>query len=185
MLLSDGLPNVTGLAPAVATAQALASAVTAKSQGIIIYTIGLGEEVNPALIQQMASTPSNYFFAPSGAQLGGVYKAISEIECQRVPATVSGMKVNDINANGTKDSGEQGIAGWQITLQEIGKTAVITKTTGADGYYSFTDVIPGNYKLCEVAKNGWNQTFPGAGGCYTLNVDAGANITGKNFLNTD
>lgn len=189
VLLSDGVPNVSGMTVAQASADAVAKAATAKSLGTVIYTIGLGTGVNPTLMKQIASTPTNYYFSPSGAELETIYKTIAVTECQRDPATVSGRKINDDNANGTIDQGEVGIADWHITLTEVGGNGLtLDATTNANGAYSFADVVPGNYLLCEVSKEGWRETFPSTSvnnGCYLLNLDPGATITNKDFLNTE
>ncbi len=82
-------------------------------------------------------------------------------------ATKTGTKFNDLNNNGTKDTGEPGLSGWTIRayadangdgLTTTGETFVST-TTDTSGNYSFT-LRPGNYVVCEVLQAGWTQTFP-------------------------
>ena len=56
------------------------------------------------------------------------------------------------NANSTiqgtvKDAGGAVIAGATITLTNIGTTQQLTTTSRADGFYTFTDLAPTNYKL--------------------------------------
>jgi hypothetical protein len=84
----------------------------------------------------------------------------------------SGTKFNDLNANGTRDSGEPGLAGWTINLYtdpenndvvEAGQAVEATDLTGADGSYSFEDLLSGNYIVCEVQQDSWIQSRPVAG----------------------
>ncbi len=183
VLLSDGLPTVPTPDP---VAHAKAKATAAKSAGTIIYTIGLGSEADATLMSELASQPANYFSAPTGAQLEGIYAAISSIECDRLPSSVTGKKINDRNANGIVDQNESGLSGWAITLSTVGGGLTLSATTTADGTYKFPDVMAGNYMLCEVAKSGWNQTFPTTNnGCYLLNIAPNAKIVDKHFLNTE
>ncbi|KKU78911.1 MAG: Lipoprotein [Parcubacteria group bacterium GW2011_GWA2_47_7] len=189
VLLSDGVPEVLGMTTAEASADAVAKATTAKSLGTVVYTIGLGANVNPTLMKQIASLPANYYFAPTGAALASIYQTIAATECRRDPATVSGTKINDVNANGTINQGEIGIEGWEITLTEVAGNGLVLRTnTGIGGDFEFSDVIPGNYLLCEVARTGWVQTAPSVAvysGCYFLNLDPGAVLAEQNFLNTE
>lgn len=82
--------------------------------------------------------------------------------------TISGVKYEDLNADGNRDPGEPGLSGWAIQLFYNG-THVTSTTTGAGGAYSFrldADKFPiggGTYTLKEVQKSGWHQEeAPGA-----------------------
>ena len=71
ILLTDGLPFGT-------TAEAvLAVADQAKAEGISIYTIGLGGDVDPHLLQQVATDPGKYYFAPQATDLEAIYEQIA------------------------------------------------------------------------------------------------------------
>jgi len=69
VLLSDGQPNVGG--------DPRAEADAAKAAGIRIFTIGLGTGVDPALLRDLATSPSDYFYAPASDQLAAIYQQIS------------------------------------------------------------------------------------------------------------
>jgi hypothetical protein len=84
----------------------------------------------------------------------------------------SGVKFNDLDADGVKDAGEPGLGGWTINLYtdpenndtvESGQAALDTAVTGADGSYSFDNLLPGDYIVCEVKQDGWTQSRPVAG----------------------
>jgi uncharacterized repeat protein (TIGR01451 family) len=91
------------------------------------------------------------------------------------PATKSGHKFNDLNANGVWDQGELGLEGWTITLAgspNKGQAINMSTTTDADGAYSFS-VPPGTYTVSEEVKEGWSQSYPGGDGTYTVTLGNG------------
>lgn len=67
---------------------ALKEAVNIKRDGIIIYTIGLGEKINESFLKSIASESDNYFFAPTTNTLETIYKNISVDICKEVPARI-------------------------------------------------------------------------------------------------
>lgn len=88
-----------------------------------------------------------------------------------VCASKKGTKFHDLNANGTRDSGEPALPDWTINLyQDTGTKGTLdgeavfrTDVTDADGAYSFDNLFSGDYIVCEVKKDGWNQSRPAAG----------------------
>ena len=73
-----------------------------------------------------------------------------------VPASIGDRLWVDTNANGQQDDGATGIAGAAVTLTGGGLDGLIattadntstTTTTGADGYYQFKNLTPGQYQL--------------------------------------
>ncbi len=186
VLLSDGVPNVDGMSQTDAATEAILSATQAKNAGTVIYAIGLGDASASAVLSSVASSPASYFFAPTGSELLSIYNAISTIECQREPGTITGKKWNDKNANGVVDGQDVTIQAWTMTLTMVGATSSREAVTDATGVYTFGNVLPGNYQVCEVGKTGWRQTFPVTNnGCYIINVDEGVVVSEKDFLNTE
>jgi len=101
---------------------------------------------------------------------------------------ITGVKYEDMNANGKRDPEDPGLAGWTIKLRYEGKEVAST-TTAANGSYSFkldVDQMPsigaGTYKVEEVQKSGWFASqAPGA-----ISVPLGAedtNYSGRDFGN--
>ncbi|WP_456236669.1 SdrD B-like domain-containing protein [Allorhodopirellula solitaria] len=69
------------------------------------------------------------------------------------PASVSGFVYLDNNDSGTKDAGEEGLAGVRVRLEPIDTIeaqAPLITTTAADGSYEFTGVMPGRYRIVEL-----------------------------------
>ena len=104
----------------------------------------------------VADLSGNVFAGISGATTWNLTAALT--------GSISGMKYGDLNANGVKDPGEPGLAGWTIFLDtdldgqfDPGETSTLTQ---ADGSYLFSDLAPGPYAVAEVPRSGWQQTFP-------------------------
>lgn len=65
-------------------------------------------------------------------------------------AIVGDLVWSDADSDGVRDPGEPGIAGVTLDLIDASNNMVVaTTTTGADGQYLFTNVVPGEY-LVEV-----------------------------------
>jgi len=128
---------------------------------------------------------------------------LSSCSIGETPTTgsVTGYKYFDRDASGHWDDeqGEPGLAGWTIgawTEFNAEATPVASTTTAADGSYSLTDLVPGDYYICEEAMDGgdypWQQSYPDyntsnvqADGryCHTITVTAGSTLTHIDFGN--
>ena len=78
-------------------------------------------------------------------------------------ATVSGTVFTDLNANGTQDQGEPGLAGQTVELLS-GSTVIATATSASNGSYTIGNITPGSYTV---------QVLPAAGDVFsTASSDA-------------
>jgi SdrD B-like domain/Prealbumin-like fold domain len=100
-------------------------------------------------------------------------------------ASISGLKFNDANANGVRDTGELGLAGVSIKLRETPFGQTFLATTDSTGAFSFTGLAAGGYVLFEVVPAGFTQTAPPAPGWFIVTLAAGENATGFLFGNAD
>ncbi len=74
---------------------------------------------------------------------------------------IGGMKYNDLNADGFRETGEPGLANWTITLTPPAMGVPSTTSTAADGTYKFPNLtVQGTYMVTETAQPGWIQTGP-------------------------
>ncbi|MHC4753202.1 MAG: hypothetical protein ACYTFW_25470, partial [Planctomycetota bacterium] len=107
-------------------------------------------------------------------------------------ATKSGVKFHDLDGDGAaREAGEPGLTGWTIyvdyndngTLDALEPFA----TTTADGSYTITNILPGTWKVREVAQAGWTNSFPAAsdafGRYHEETFTSGADLTGNDFGN--
>src|SRR5207237_890327 len=76
------------------------------------------------------------------------------------PASIGNFLWNDLNHNGVQDGGEPGISGVTVTLSG---TASGTTITDANGFYQFSNLIPGNYTVTVTTPAGFSPTLTGAG----------------------
>ena len=84
---------------------------------------------------------------------------------------------NDANVNGIQDSSETGIPTVTVKLYDsTGKNVLATTTTDANGYYHFTNLVPGMYYVGFTAPSGYKFSPQYAKGSTTSN-DSNANIT--------
>src|SRR5438094_597516 len=103
------------------------------------------------------------------APLGGAY-AVTVGEGQVVSGrdfgnfelgTISGVKFEDLDGDGIRDTGEPGLAGWTIQLDLNNDGSVdATAVTNSSGAYTFTNLTPGTHAVREVGQAGWVQTTP-------------------------
>jgi Ca-activated chloride channel family protein len=72
VLLTDGIQS------AGTPQDVLDAAAAVKAAGALVYTIGLGANVQPELLKQVASSDDRYFESPTVADLAEIYRQISE-----------------------------------------------------------------------------------------------------------
>jgi len=71
VLLTDGRANPVPVEAAVAEATA------AKAAGVTLFTIGLGDDIDAAALEVMASTPAGFLRAPDAEELADVYREVA------------------------------------------------------------------------------------------------------------
>lgn len=98
---------------------------------------------------------------------------------------ISGTVFHDTNKNGMQDSGEAGLSGWSVEVdQYINGTwndNVFSTITDASGDYSFV-LQAGTYRVHDVLKSGLKATSP-ANGQLNITLATGGSATSENFGN--
>ena len=155
--------------------------------GVRVITLGLGADVDNLLLRQLASTPNDYFYAPSAAGLAWIYDGVTQDVCRNRPPLVSA-------------GGSQGV--YEIRLPDFltlngevhddglaGDTRLTTEWTvvSGPGPVSFTDpssavtkalfTLPGTYVLRLQATDG----FLTVADRTTVTVDPDPSIAGANL----
>eukprot|EP01037_Dinobryon_pediforme_P002013 gene2015-2051_t len=97
------------------------------------------------------------------------------------PVTISGTVFTDLNDNGVKDTYDTGIGSIEVDLLKDG-VKVGQLSTNADGTYSFTDRIPGNYAVKVI--NSTPDTFSPVGTDADKSKDSIVNASGATAQKT-
>jgi hypothetical protein len=102
------------------------------------------------------------------------------------PSAVSGLKFSDLNGDRDRDGNEPGLDGWVIYadlndngLRSGDEPAAVTHD---GGIYTISGIPPGTYKIREVLRSSWVQTFPEVG-YYELDFTPGSSVLGATFGN--
>ena len=98
-------------------------------------------------------------------------------------ALISGTVFNDRDGDKKRDSGEAGLAGWRVFLDndnngrlDKGEKSVLTNDKGE---FKFRDVPAGTHRVRVVQQAGWRATTPS--GAHTLTLAAGTSSTTNLF----
>jgi hypothetical protein len=102
-------------------------------------------------------------------------------------ATITGNVYNDLNHNGTRSSGEPGLAGWTV-FEDLNNNGVFdpgepSGVTDASGNYTITDVLPGPVSLREVVQSGYARSLPNVPGVYSFTAGMRKTYPGMDFGN--
>lgn len=98
-------------------------------------------------------------------------------------ASISGFKWNDLDGNGLFDNSENKLGNWEMTLYDSQDNQLATTTTNVSGSYSFGNLAPGSYSVCETQQNGWVQTFPASNACHSVVINISGETEQANFGN--
>jgi hypothetical protein len=99
-------------------------------------------------------------------------------------ARISGTVFNDANGDGIQDHHDGGLGGITVTIQKlrddkpIGQAGVTT--TDSNGYYSFTGLVAGAYRVSQTLSADQALTVP-AGKSYTIVLAPDQESSGNNF----
>jgi uncharacterized repeat protein (TIGR01451 family) len=125
------------------------------------------------------SCDTNNFIA-NGAQVSVQLAAGQVTTCTYTNTkfgSISGTKY-EVNADGSTVAVEP--SGWIITLFNGDVSTGLTQTTDANGYYTFTGLLPGAYSVSESSLNGWTQVY---NPLSPINLLAGQEAENNNFGN--
>jgi len=115
-------------------------------------------------------------FTWSTSFLGSIDNVVISFE---KPASIHGMKWNDLNGNGLKDPGEPGIPGWKIDIEC--QTSSASTTTDDIGNYWFINIpTPNECTVSEEIRPDWTPTTPTK---VDVSVGPGDIVEGVNFGN--
>ncbi|PQO41765.1 SdrD B-like domain-containing protein [Blastopirellula marina] len=95
--------------------------------------------------------------------------------CESEPADLSGYVYHDRDNDGVRDAGEEGIAGTTVRLFDDNGNLVDTLVTDSNGYYHFTGLSKGTYRIVESQPTGYLDGLDAAGTINGTTVGAATN----------
>ena len=158
-----------------------------KAAGVRVIALGYGPTVNVAEMHQIASSPNDYFYAPSVNELGWIYGNIDQDTCRTLPPVVS--------AGGNQDLYEVRLPNTLALLGEVhgagprgdvNLTSIWTEVSGpapvafTDPTSPVTNILftdPGTYILQLEASDGFLTTADRA----IVTVDPAPSLVGANL----
>ncbi len=75
--------------------------------------------------------------------------------CEHLPSKISGYVYHDRNDNSLRETGEEAIAGARIRLFDQDGNLVAMVQTDVNGFYEFTGLSAGKYRVVESQPGGW------------------------------
>ncbi len=159
------------------------------ASGFYSLTLPLGvHQIREVVSSQFVQTSPPSGFHTAVIQSRG--DVVSGLDFGNAPntAALSGLKYDDVNGDGDRDSGEFGLSDVSIYL-DLNDNNVLdfnepTQLTNASGFYSFVNLAPGSYVVREFVEPGFVQTQPGGDGAYRVTLAPGQSRTNLNFGNT-
>jgi hypothetical protein len=125
----------------------------------------------------------------SGCSHGQTGQGSGSTTGQSAPSTISGVVYSDNAGTGVYSTSDAVLSGSTVTLtgtNNLSQTVNIAVTTGANGAYSFTGVLPGTYTITysavsnyvtEAASGTPAGTVAAAGSISNIAVTSGTNVT--------
>ncbi len=104
---------------------------------------------------------------------------------------IRGVKFNDFNGDGSIGFLEPKLNGWTMFIDsnlnstfDVGEESDVTSGNFIVqlGLYSFGNLLPGTYQICEVEQGGWYSSLPGQSNCQSVAITPGDTDT-VNFGN--
>ncbi|MFM8490010.1 MAG: SdrD B-like domain-containing protein, partial [Bacteroidota bacterium] len=99
-----------------------------------------------------------------------------------LPPSIGNYAWNDSNANGIQEVDELPLEGVSVVLTGVdgqGVAVSASKTTDANGYYTFNNLVPGVYHLNFAPPSGYALTGHDLGGDDTKDNDANESLSGR------
>ena len=159
----------------------------AQSTGTRIVAVGLGSDVDWAMLSRMATSSNDVFYSPSGSELAWVYNHISQGVCRNDPPLVDAGGIQNLYSvslphvltlhGEVHDDGPDGDLRLTTTWRVVSGPAPVTFT---DGGALVTDAVftePGTYVLELEATDGFLTTADRA----TVTVETEPSVVGASL----
>ncbi|MCW1967556.1 MAG: hypothetical protein KIH69_005480, partial [Anaerolineae bacterium] len=136
------------------------------------------------LLSDIACSPANAVKIDMAARSVVLTSAaLQEVRCIFVNQRLSGLTArvfDDINHDGVYDHDESGLAQQQVSLHTRLGILLVEQLSDTEGWVNFSQLQPGNYKLCQTPADGLRSTYPSLDptlglSCYEVTLPAGSN----------
>lgn len=97
-----------------------------------------------------------------------------------MPASLEGTTWHDLNADGLRDQDEPAQISWPVRL--VAATDTVEVMSDGSGKFAFSRLLPGTYRIEQIAPQGWQQSQP-EGGAYDVTLEAGQALAAFDFGN--
>ncbi|MBX7105635.1 MAG: MBG domain-containing protein [Gemmataceae bacterium] len=103
---------------------------------------------------------------------------------------ITGTVYDDLDGNGTRNNGEDGVSGWRVYLDLDNSGTWNTDAVGdiepsaltnVDGDYTISKLQPGTYRVGDVVQAGWTATAPAFRDVTVVNNKTSSKIDFLNF----
>ena len=150
--LLDGTGTPTGLSMTTALGGFYAFEDLAPGQYIVQFDLSGSYEYTAQYIGSSASdSDANPVNGQSGLLNLAALGDLNDIDAgYYLPAAIGNFVWDDLNGDGIQDFGEPGINGVTVTLTGTtgaGAAVNLAQATNPGGFYQFTDIVPGNYRI--------------------------------------
>lgn len=171
-LIADGYKDFNGVSP---LGSQPAGSTTSPQEGEDFSSQWeFGTPVKYVAVYANRTRDSKFYVADPSGRIPGNIAQSDEAEIDGVGyipftaasgATISGRVINDTNANGRIDVGENGISGVTVAILNGGSSPIATAVTTQSGEYRFTGLAAGNYRVVETNLPNYIDTgiIPGPG----------------------
>jgi serine-aspartate repeat-containing protein C/D/E len=103
------------------------------------------------------ASPRTVKLTTGSCTIGGINFGL----CSKCTGSIGDFVWHDSNRNGIQDTGELGIGGVTVKLKDSTDTIIIATTnTNTSGYYHFTGLCAGDYKVEVMTPSGFYPTTP-------------------------
>ncbi|MFI5458474.1 MAG: SdrD B-like domain-containing protein [Isosphaerales bacterium] len=133
--------------------------------GVQAGTYTLSEVLQSGFARTAPASPGTFALTISSGQV-----ITGENFGDHPTAAIGGVVFNDLNGDGTLESGEPGLKAWTVQLLNSSNAVIATATTNSGGNYSFSSLLPGTYTVQVVSQSGYVATSPAS---VTLTDDNG------------
>jgi hypothetical protein len=110
-------------------------------------------------------------------------QALIKFEVDIELAAIGDYVWHDYDMDGIQDEGEPGIAGITVTLYDCQDNALTSMMTDGNGYYMFTDLVPGDYHVGFELPPAWSFSPQDQGADDAVDSDADP-VTGMTVCTT-